>query len=158
MLYNFNSEDAQLCVFRTEKRRAYVSKQTHLYCMKKPWIVTESEAESGIWQICDNVNFLGPRLRQHHSHHQKPSVEKHWAASWGRPNREKYQWLSAPACQGGNVWNQTETQRTRPWTDPPACEIWVHLLQAPQHISYSLSTPLCWLTRGTRLVGLNNEI
>lgn len=38
---------------------------------------------------------LGPRLRQHHSHHQKPSVERHWAASGGKPNREKHQWLSA---------------------------------------------------------------
>jgi len=83
-----------------------------------------------------------PRLRQHHSHHQKPSVERHWAGSRSKPKREMYQWFSAPACQRRNVWNQTETQHTRPWTDPPAREIWVLFLQAPQHISYSFLTPL----------------
>lgn len=34
-------------------------------------------------------------------------------------NREKYQWLSAPVCQGRNVWNQTETaHQTMNW--PPS--------------------------------------
>lgn len=93
-----------------------------------------------------SLTVLGPRLRQHHSHHQKPSVERHWATSQElQPNREKYQWLSAPVCQGRNVWNQTLTQHTSPWTDPPACGSPLH--RAPRHISYSfvnsLSTDAC---------------
>lgn len=104
--------------------------------------------------------FPGPRLRQHHSHHQKPSVERHWAASGGKPNREKYPWLSAPVCQGRNVEpNRNTAHQTMNWPLPtPAREIWVHPLQAPQHVSCSFVNPPSWLTRVTGRVGLYSEI
>lgn len=86
--------------------------------------------------------FSGPRLRQHHSHHQKPSVERHWVRKWRWTlNREKYQWLSAPVCQGRNVWNQTETaHQTMNW--PPSLivkygSILSRLRKKKKHISYS---------------------
>lgn len=104
--------------------------------------------------------FLGPRLRQHHSHHQKPSVERHWDASWGKPNREKHQWLSAPVCQGRNVWNQTETQRTRPWTDPPPLLVKYGSIfpPAPPHISSPSFIPLPWRVHVSGRVGLYSNI
>ena len=97
---------------------------------------------SGIRLISDNACSLGPRLRQHHSHHQKPSVERHWASGQGRPNRETYQWLSAPVCQGRNVWNQTEnTAHPDHELNPLLVKHGVHPLQSPPHIGFPPQPP-----------------
>lgn len=94
------------------------------------------------------VFVAGPRLRQHHAHHQKPTVERHWrdAACWGKAGGENQPQLSAPVCWGRNTWNPILTQRTQPWPALP--------LVNSESIQSRLDTPGAGSSVQSNLLGL----
>ena len=133
------------------------AKQAHLYCMKNSKLLLRSDR---------SLIISGPRLRQHHSQHQKPSVERHWAASRGKKKKKKTQQGESPVALCSSLSgkervepNRNTAHQTMNWP-PSARETWVHPLQAPQHISYSFlkKKPLSWLIRVTGRVGLCSEM
>lgn len=76
------------------------------------------------------VCVAGPRLRQHHAHQQKPTVERHWSCTVRRPQRGAAPAAPCP-CLPGKERVDPNTNTAHPTMNwPPARELWVHPLRA----------------------------
>lgn len=90
-------------------------------------IILYSLAAITFWPRILNVKCVivaGPRLRQHHAHQQKPTVERHWSCTVRQTQRG-----AAPAAPGSGLPgkervdpNTNPAHPTMNW--PPARELW----------------------------------